>query len=142
VKYLLDTNHISIRQTATGPMFARLSARMAAYAEADFGLPVVGFHEQVLGAHAYVNRARKPAEVIRGYRMLLEVLDGYRYAQVVPFDAAAATAFDGFRGLRLGTGTMDLRIAAIALSRGLILLTQNVSDFAGIPGLVTEDWTA
>jgi len=36
---------------------------------------------------------------------------------------------------------MDLRIAAISLANGLILLTRNLSDFAVIPGLVIEDWT-
>ena len=141
MKYILDTNHISIRQTAQGPAFARLSARMGGYAEADFGLPVVSLHEQFLGAHAYINRARTPAQVIRGYQMLMDILNGYRDAQVVPFDAAASTVFDRLKRLRLGTATMDLRIAATALSRGLTLLTQNLSDFAGIPGLVVEDWT-
>ena len=36
---------------------------------------------------------------------------------------------------------MDTRIAAIALSHELILLTRNYQHFNKIPGLLIEDWT-
>ncbi|MHC5855018.1 type II toxin-antitoxin system VapC family toxin [uncultured Nostoc sp.] len=45
------------------------------------------------------------------------------------------------RSQRVRVSTMDLRIAAIAISRNLVLLTRNVSDFNKVSGLVMEDWT-
>jgi tRNA(fMet)-specific endonuclease VapC len=88
-----------------------------------------------------ISRARTPADVIRGYTLLLEILQGFRAAPVLPFDAAAAAVFDGLRAQRVRIATIDLRIAAIALSRGLTLLTRNARDFGRVPGLLTEDWT-
>ncbi len=43
--------------------------------------------------------------------------------------------------LRLRIGTMDLRIASIALANDLTLVTRNTSDFARVPNLKIEDWT-
>jgi tRNA(fMet)-specific endonuclease VapC len=40
-----------------------------------------------------------------------------------------ATTFDELRGQRIRVATMDLRLAAIALSGGLIVLTRNSGDF-------------
>lgn len=39
-------------------------------------------------------------------------------------------------------GPYDLMIAAQALRRDTILVTANVSEFARVPGLAWEDWTA
>jgi tRNA(fMet)-specific endonuclease VapC len=36
---------------------------------------------------------------------------------------------------------MDLKIAAIAISKKATLLTRNLSDFQNISGLQFEDWT-
>ena len=38
-------------------------------------------------------------------------------------------------------GTMDLRLAAIALSQNLTVLTRNLRDFGRVPGLKVEDRT-
>src|SRR5262245_11506276 len=114
---------------------------MGQYVAADFASSIVSFHEQVLGGHALINRPRTTADVIHGYSLLLEILQSYMARVVLPFDAAAATIFDGLQAQRLRIGTMDLRIAAVALSRGLVVLTRNLRDFGRVPGLVTEDWT-
>jgi predicted nucleic acid-binding protein len=37
---------------------------------------------------------------------------------------------------------LDLMIAATACRHGLILVTLNARGFAGIPGLVVDDWSA
>ncbi|MDX2229129.1 MAG: type II toxin-antitoxin system VapC family toxin [Leptolyngbyaceae cyanobacterium bins.349] len=141
MKYLLDTDHISFLQRRSGTEFARLTTQMGQYSPADFALSVVSFHEQVLGAHNFINRARTNTDMMRGYALLLEILEGFALAPVLPFDDAAIAVFDEMRGQRVRVSTMDLRIAAIVMSRSLILLTRNVSDFSKVSGLVTENWT-
>lgn len=118
-----------------------LTARMIPHAAADFACSVISFHEQVLGGHAIIIRPRKTADVIRGYSYLLEILQSFSSRIVLPFDAAAQTVFGGLHSQKIRIATMDLRIAAIALSEGLILLTRNKRDFGKVPGLTTEDWT-
>ena len=63
---------------------------------------------------------------------------------VLPFDAAAARRYGELRAdlERQGTpiGEADLRIGAIALSRGLTVVTGNVRHFQRIPDLSVENW--
>ena len=63
---------------------------------------------------------------------------------VLPFDTEAARRYGQTRSeLELkGTpiGDADLRIAAIALARGLIVITGNINHFRRVPGLPVEDW--
>jgi tRNA(fMet)-specific endonuclease VapC len=57
MKYLLDTDHLSILQRQAGRDFSNLSMRMTQYPLSDFAVSTVTFHEQMLGCHAYINRA-------------------------------------------------------------------------------------
>jgi tRNA(fMet)-specific endonuclease VapC len=134
VKYLLDTDHISFLQQRRGIEFTHLMARMGQHTPADFALSVVSLHEQVLGAHSFINRAQTNTDIIRGYTLLSEILEGFAKAPVLPFDGEAIAVFDGLRGQRVRISTMDLRIAVIAVSRNLVLLTRNVGDFSKVPG--------
>jgi len=139
--YLFDTDHVTIMQHRSGREWAALSNRLAQHGTDDFALSIVSFHEQVIGAHAYLNRARKPNELIRGYQILEEILQGYLFAQILPFDVAATAVYGQLTSSRLRVGSMDLRIAAIALSCNLVLLTRNSKDFSRVPGFLIEDWT-
>jgi len=61
---------------------------------------------------------------------------------VIGFDGESAAIFKQFRAEYPRLGTMDLKIAAIAISKGVILLTRNLSDFENIANLQIEDWTS
>lgn len=139
--FLLDTDHLTILQQQTEPQCSRLIGRMNRTATPDFYVSIVSFHEQVLGWNAYLNRARDTAGMTRAYRMFERILSDFAAAQVVPFDQAAADVFDALRLKKVRVATMDLRIAATALSRGFVLLSRNIVDFRRVPGLKIEDWT-
>jgi tRNA(fMet)-specific endonuclease VapC len=139
--YLLDTDHVSILERRAGSDYAALVANLNLHPDTDVGVSVVSFHEQALGCNCLISRAGSPGALVRGYDLLFRVIDEFRRFPLVPFDLAAAIELGNLKGLKIRIGEMDLRIAAIALSRNLTLVTRNVSDFGKVPGLRTEDWT-
>lgn len=139
--FLLDTDHLVILQRRSEPEYARVQTRMSQYSPSDFCLSIVSFHEQVLGANAYISRASSHVAVVRGYQMLEVSLMDFNHFSVLPFDEPSAKQFDALRKHGVRIGTMDLRIAAIALSNSLTVLTRNTVDFECVPGLNVQDWT-
>jgi tRNA(fMet)-specific endonuclease VapC len=65
---------------------------------------------------------------------------------VLPFDQAAAEAYGPLRAQLESAGEPldepDMRIASIALSRDLTLVTANIRHFDRVPGLTIENWLA
>ncbi len=141
MKFLLDTDHISILQKQSGPEYAALIARISQVPSADLLFCIVSFHEQALGCNTFIARAKKPNDIVRGYQMFDRLLSMFAVAPVLPFDKNASAVFDGLVAARVRIATMDLRIASIALVAGLTLLTRNTRDFSKVPHLVIEDWT-
>ncbi len=77
---------------------------------------------------------------------LLERIEAVMPAElpVLPFDAAAARRYGELRAELEARGTpigdADIRIASIALSRGLKVVTGNERHFRRVPDLVVENW--
>jgi len=140
--YILDTDHISVMESAsTSAEGRRLRFRLAALKPEERITTIITFEEQVRGWMSYLAQARSLTKQVGAYRRLKGVLDRYLTIIVLEFDEAAAVEFQRLQGLRLRIGTMDLKIAAIALARGGTVLSRNVKDFGVVPGLRVEDWT-
>jgi tRNA(fMet)-specific endonuclease VapC len=139
--FVLDTDHLGILQRQTSSQFAILMQRISRYPETNFFVTIVSFHEQVLGWNAYLARAKDSTGVVRGYNKLEGILSDFARSQVLPFSSAAADVFKELRKQRIRIGTMDLRIGAIALANGMMVLTRNLVDFRQVPNLIVEDWT-
>ena len=138
--FLLDTDHVTISQQQTTPAYDRLIWRVRQHSPTDFFVSIISFHEQVMGWNAYISQAQNVTSVVRGYERLQRVLSNFSEAQVIPFDSAAASTFDDLRAQRIRIGTMDLKIASIALTRDALLLSANLRDFRHVPNLHVEDW--
>ncbi|MFM8005736.1 MAG: type II toxin-antitoxin system VapC family toxin [Dolichospermum sp.] len=141
MKYLLDTDHLSILQRQKGKDFSSLSARMNCYPLSDFAVSTVTFHEQMLGCHAYINPARNINDVVKGYEIMTKLLNDFKIIPLLSFDTKSAEIFNQLYAQRIQLAKMDARIAAIAISNDLVLLTRNHQDFGKVPGLLLEDWT-
>ncbi|MGE0134562.1 MAG: PIN domain-containing protein, partial [Dehalococcoidia bacterium] len=69
-----------------------------------------------------------------------------RNLAILPFDEPAAREYGQIRAHleQQGTpiGDADMRIAAIALSNNLVVVTGNVRHFERVPSLSVENWLA
>ena len=140
--YILDTDHLSLLGRANSAEAQRLRFRLAGLKPEDRVTTIISFEEQMRGLMSHLAQARTLARQVDAYRRLKEFLDRYMKITVLEFDEAAAEEFNRLKQSRLRIGTMDLKIAAIALAWSATLLSRNLRDFNRLTGLRVEDWTA
>jgi tRNA(fMet)-specific endonuclease VapC len=138
---LLDTDVFTIVQHGVGEAYGRLASRMAGVHPEPVCVTLVSFEEQVRGWLAYLSAARTSMKRIQGYSRLATMLRHYCANAVVEFDARADAEFERLTKAKVRIGTLDLRIAAIALVHNALLVSRNLRDFRKVPGLRVEDWT-
>ena len=131
--YLLDTDILSnLMKRAPA---SSLVMRLARVPPEDQFTSSVTLGELLYGAH---RSSRTAALLERIEETLLPELP------ILPFDAAAARRYGELRAEleRRGTsiGDADTRVASIALSRGLTVVTGNERHFQQVPGLEIENW--
>lgn len=132
--YLLDTDILSnlLKRTPSTVLIAKLASEPSERqftSSITLGELLYGAHRLGPGGNLFLERME---------RTLLPNLP------VLSFDAAAARRYGEVRAELERQGTpiaeADLRIGAIALTRGLTMVTGNVRHFQRIPGLAVENW--
>ena len=112
-----------------------LAKRIFACAEGEVGLPSVVVHELYFG----VFKSAKVAYNLEWLRLFL------RNFTIAAFEGPDARASGEIRAALAAVGApigpYDTLIAGQALARKSTLITNNLREFARVPGLAAEDWT-
>ncbi|KPF64598.1 pilus assembly protein [Bosea sp. AAP35] len=126
--YLLDTNAL----TALMRGHRAVRARIRDVAVSDIVLSSIVMHEYYYGAF---HGSRTDETIARAQELPFVRLD------FTDADARCACQIRAaLRSRGAPIGPYDVLIAGQALARGLILVTNNVSEFSRVEGLRVEDW--
>jgi tRNA(fMet)-specific endonuclease VapC len=135
---VLDTDHFSELERDLEPG-KRLTQRLN-LSVIDNALTVITVEEETRGWLAEINRRRDPHGQITPYAKLQRQVETFADWIILPWDADSADLFLNLRRQGLRIGSMDLKIACIALAHDATLLTRNATDFSQVPGLRIENW--
>ena len=134
---ILDTDHLSVLRYRESERCVRLIANLEAATDTLVGVTIISIEERMRGWLATIKKERTAARQVTAYRELVELFNFFNCYHIVPFDAAAADVFETLEGVRIGT--MDKKIASIAVANKSLLLTANRKDFEQVPGLRFEN---
>ena len=131
-RYLLDTNILTdLIKNPSG----RVKERIAAIGEANICTSIIVACELRFGAR----KKNAPLLTARIERLLQTI-------EVLPLDGDVDRAYAEVRAMLESagrpSGANDLLIAAHAVNEDCILVTNNVSEFLHVAGLVVENWLA
>jgi len=134
--YVLDTDTLSLYRFG----HARVCQKVDAQSATDLAVTVLTVEEQVSGWYNLLRKAKQPPQVARAYQELAEAVQYCARWAILPYSVPAIARYDSLRSLKLNVRKPDLRIAAVTLEHGGILVTRNLRDFQRIPNLTVENW--
>jgi tRNA(fMet)-specific endonuclease VapC len=137
-RYVLDTDIFSLYRRGNPD----LDAKIDAHSLDELAISVITVEEELSGWYRLLRTVRGPDELARVYERLAEAIPVLARWPILPMSYSAITRYDVLKGMNLNVRKMDLRIAAIVLEIGAILVTRNVRDFRRVPNLVIENWAA
>lgn len=137
---ILDTDHCNILQIGKGPAYETLAARMDGSLDQQFAATVVTFEEHMRGWLAAIRRAKHISQAVRPYDQLIKLVRFFEAWKILRLGEVAAARFQTLREQGVRIGSLDLKIASIALEHDALLLSANARDFSKVPGLHIEDW--
>ena len=138
--YLFDIDHMSLIEHG-GMEYERIKARLRSMPPDDVATTIISYEEQTRGWLARIAQMTTPERQTTVYSQLKRQLRNYCDIAVVEFDSTAAVVFKRLRQEGIRIGTMDLKIAAIALANDAMVITRNTQDFSRVPDLKFEDWS-
>ena len=131
IKHMLDTNICIyiIRKKPDGVL-----RRLQRYRVSDIGVSAITLSELECGV----------AKSIKPQQNKLALAEFLAPIEIIPYDDMAAQQYGELRAdlERKGTpiGSLDMLIAAHALSLKCVLVTNNEIEFRRVPGLKVENW--
>lgn len=138
--YILDTDHLTLLERR-GNEADKILERLRQTSETTFYTTIATYEEQTRGWFSHLAQAKNLESQIRAYQKLKRHLNIFCMMPIIDFDENAGIIFQKLQKSRLRIGTMDLKIAAITLSKDAVLLTRNFSDFSQIENLKIENWS-
>lgn len=136
---VLDTDHLAEYQKGTSAEARRLKLRLDESGE-SFGTTIITVEEVMRGWLAAIRRTTDPVRQINAYTKLRQLFRFFATWEVLDWTEVAAARFVDLKSAKIRGGTMDLKIASIALANDAVLLTRNLHDFENVPGLKAVDW--
>jgi tRNA(fMet)-specific endonuclease VapC len=137
-QYILDTDHVTALQHKN----PRVLQRIDLIDKSQIFVTVITLEEQIKGRFNVINRSNNnPQELPLAYYCLHQTFDFFIKMNLLDFDHRALTHYQNLKKQKMRIGSQDLKIAAIALTHQMLLVTRNTQDFCQTPNLTLENWT-
>jgi tRNA(fMet)-specific endonuclease VapC len=136
---VLDTDHLTAFAFPESAPYESLSAKIRKSPE-EFGTAIVCLEEQLRGWLAAIKRKHDLSDQVPVYRRLGQLWEFFSAWRILPFDDSAADLCKKLRKQKHRIGSQDLKIASIAITCDVLLLSANLRDFRQIPGIRVENW--
>jgi tRNA(fMet)-specific endonuclease VapC len=107
----------------------------------DTAITVLSVEEQLSGWYTQIRKAKRPERLAWAYRRLTDAVGFLAHLRILTYNEQAIARYEQLRKAKVRIGRMDLRIAAVVLEHGAVLVTRNSRDFGKVPGLPIENWS-